>query len=419
MTDPEPRHRTVDSCEYREDVRFPGASREVARCRLLREISGVEDESLLDASRGACDVCVRKFPPSATDINSVVASLLYGVAEAVIKRDGTPGCSTTEAERLRLRAKQSLEVIMQPGAAPVETSPRGPCLYLGRQVGERLCEDCRGSVRLKVFDCLHELYRQTTVGECRRCQDHEERLASGPGAVTAWSAAVTTAPRDQPTLAESLASLADAGWPEAHVFAEPDSSLPADLDESRLTQRRQKLGAWPNWLLSLNEMVLRDPDADAYLLCQDDVLYCRGLREYLEQTLWPTERVGVVSLHTASHQDRGDTDGFYATGFGWGAWGAQAYVFPNASARALLRNHEVVNHRQRGPRDGLCNVDSVVGRWSLNSKLDYYLHSPSLTQHIGEASTLWEKADTSGRRRAATFVGAESDIRSVMGLPTS
>ena len=134
------------------------------------------------------------------------------------------------------------------------------------------------------------------------------------------------------------------------MFAEPGSELPADLDESRITTRRQKLGAWPNWLLSLNEMVLRAPQADAYLLCQDDVLYCRGLREYLEQTLWPTERVGVVSLHTASHQDRSDTDGYYATGFGWGAWGAQAYVFPNASARALLRNHEVVNHRQRGTR---------------------------------------------------------------------
>ena len=55
----------------------------------------------------------------------------------------------------------------------------------------------------------------------------------------------------------------------------------------------------------------------------------------------------------------------------------------------------------------------------MNSQLDYYLHSPSLTQHIGEASTLWQKADTSGRRRAATFVGAENDIRKVMGLPTS
>ena len=180
MTNTNGRHRTVANCPYREDIRFPGASRETARCRLLKEISGVEDDSLLDASRGACDVCVRKFPPSTTDINSVIASLLYGVAEAVIKRGGTSGCSTTEAEDLRARAKQNLEVIMQPGAPPAEDIARGPCFYLGRQVGERVCENCRGSVRLKVFDCLHELYRQTVVSECRRCQDHEERLAPDP-----------------------------------------------------------------------------------------------------------------------------------------------------------------------------------------------------------------------------------------------
>ncbi len=171
MSDPDRRHRAVASCPYREDVRFPGASREVARCRLLKDISGVEDDSLLDASRGACDVCVRKFPPTVTDINSVVASLLYGVADAVIKRGGTAGCSAAEAERLRARAKQNLEVIMQPGAASAEKTKRAPCLYLGRQAGERLCENCRGSVRLKVFKCHHELYRETVVSECRRCHE--------------------------------------------------------------------------------------------------------------------------------------------------------------------------------------------------------------------------------------------------------
>ena len=111
----------------------------------------------------------------------------------------------------------------------------------------------------------------------------------------------------------------------------------------------------------------------------------------------------MVSLHTASHQDRGDVEGFYSADLGWDAWGAQAYVFPNAAARAFARNARVLNHRNRGPRDGKCNVDSVVGQWCRDAGLDYFLHTPSLSQHVGDTSTLWKTARTQGRRRAATF----------------
>ena len=71
---------------------------------------------------------------------------------------------------------------------------------------------------------------------------------------------------DEVTLDESLASLAAAGWPDAHIFAEPESPLPRDVEPSRVTIRKQQLGAWPNWLLSLTEMMLRDPHADAYMM---------------------------------------------------------------------------------------------------------------------------------------------------------
>ena len=68
-----------------------------------------------------------------------------------------------------------------------------------------------------------------------------------------------------------------------------------------------------------------------------------------------------------------------------------------------------MNHRNRGPRDGLCNVDSVVGQFCQDSGFGYFTHSPSLAQHVGETSTLWQKATTAGRRRAATFAGAIED----------
>ena len=148
--------------------------------------------------------------------------------------------------------------------------------FLSNQIGKRECHGCRGKVRLKTYSCLHELHNETTLRECRRCPDYDERLEVGR--VQKWSVGVTTAPRKSPTIDQSIKSLAYAGWENPHIFAEPDSILPKNIEAERITIRTQKLGAWPNWLLSLNEMFLRNPHADAYLICQDDVLYSHGLR---------------------------------------------------------------------------------------------------------------------------------------------
>jgi hypothetical protein len=69
------------------------------------------------------------------------------------------------------------------------------------------------------------------------------------------------------------------------------------LDRQYLTQRDEVLGAWPNWFLGLAELYERDAGADAYLIVQDDVVFSRNVRRYLEQVLWPADRLGVVSLY--------------------------------------------------------------------------------------------------------------------------
>ena len=95
----------------------------------------------------------------------------------------------------------------------------------------------------------------------------------------------------------------------------------------------------------------RDEGKDA-LGCSEigrtDVIYCSGLRTYLEESLWPAGRLGVVSLFTASHQDRHDRVGFFPANHGWATWGSLCFVFPNAAARACLRHPRIINHRQRG-----------------------------------------------------------------------
>ena len=229
--------------------------------------------------------------------------------------------------------------------------------------------------------------------------------------VSTWSVGVTTAPRTEPTLSDTLRSLREAGFPDVRLFAEPGSPRVTEPGPNCAslprTDRAETLGAFPNFYLALSELVLRDPRADAYLLCQDDVEFSKGLRGYLERTLWPAADVGVVSVHTPRHFAVGKPRGWHAEDRGWGAWGAQGYVFPNRSARRFLSDPAVLDHRGFGPREGLKNVDSVVGAWCRRTGLPYFVHAPSLSRHTGETSTLWP-ADRrcTGRRQCAEFLPA-------------
>ncbi|HVA47660.1 MAG TPA: hypothetical protein VNH11_14920 [Pirellulales bacterium] len=219
-----------------------------------------------------------------------------------------------------------------------------------------------------------------------------------------WCVGMTTAPRARPTLERSLSSLIAAGWNQPRLFAEPHTSVPANLSELAVTWRDRKLGAFPNWYLGLSELFLREPLADAYLMCQDDAIFAEGARDYLEQDLWPAADVGVVSIYTPTHWSRGAPRGFHVETHGWASWGALAYVFPNKSLRALLAHPLLIEHRRLGPGDGLRNIDSVVGAWCQAAELPYFVHVPSLVQHIGETSTIWTTAGATGCRRASDFV---------------
>ncbi|OYV82861.1 MAG: hypothetical protein B7Z73_16735 [Planctomycetia bacterium 21-64-5] len=215
---------------------------------------------------------------------------------------------------------------------------------------------------------------------------------------------MTTAPRARPTLERSLASLIAAGWNGPRLFAEPHTALQERFADLPITWRDRKLGAFPNWYLGLSELYLREPLADAYLMCQDDAIFAEGSRSYLEQHLWPAAEVGVVSIYTPTHWSRGRPCGFHVERHGWASWGALAYIFSNKSLRALLAHPLAIEHRRLGPAGGLRNIDSVVGAWCQAAELPYFVHVPSLVQHIGETSTIWTSAGANGGRRASDFV---------------
>jgi hypothetical protein len=219
-----------------------------------------------------------------------------------------------------------------------------------------------------------------------------------------WSVGITTAPRKQNTLSMTLNSLKAAGWESPRLFAEPGTEIPPEYQTLPLSERDEVMGAFPNWYLALTELVLRTPRAEAFMICQDDVLFSKNLRDYLELNLWPADQVGVVSIYCPSHYQQTTNSGFIREDRGWSSWGALAYVFSNPSARSILSDPLVLNHRDFGPAEGLHNIDSVVGYWCERHQLPYYVHFPSLAQHIGEFSTIYPRATASGKRMAHQFL---------------
>ena len=161
-------------------------------------------------------------------------------------------------------------------------------------------------------------------------------LRTGPRVRRPWAVGVTTAPSEVPTLGECFTSLANAGWDRPRLFADEQSHDPEAFADLPRTSREPLMGAWPNYFLALGELLMRETEADAYLLVQDDVYFAADLqvREYLERILWPGSRAGVVSLFCSRAYTQSQP-GWYRFDGVW-HWGDLAFVFSRVQPSTSL-----------------------------------------------------------------------------------
>jgi hypothetical protein len=171
----------------------------------------------------------------------------------------------------------------------------------------------------------------------------------------------------------------------------------------KISLRSPATGAWPNFYLTLLELVLSEPDADAVMMLQDDVQFYdrENVRLYLESIFWPSDPDGIISLYCSAAYTR-ETPAWTVAEQRW-EWGALAFVFPKELARRFVCDPEVIQHRFTNR--GLRFIDDVIGEWAHRNAIPIWYPSPSLVQHIGDTSTVWHGVPAEGYRRADSFVG--------------
>ena len=196
-----------------------------------------------------------------------------------------------------------------------------------------------------------------------------------------WSVAVITAPRVRPTLDRTLASLQAAGFESPVIMRDEDGK-----------------GSWPTWLAALRQ-TLTAPDANALFICEDDVVFCRGLRSYMEATLQFVPTTGVCSPYSPAPYRTPDHLSWHKENRGWYPVGALAWALSPATGRRLLHDLSSLASKHR--------VDAIVGRWAAEQGLDCWYHTPSLAQHMGLGCSAIGDNNTNDLRWACDFVGED------------
>jgi hypothetical protein len=399
---------TPETCRWRQPPLADGST----ECQLVKVLLGPAIQAECRVSEDTCQACCRSFPSSERRLNPVVAGLLHSISSTLL--ESSDNGSASDLNRIRTFAEEFLDVefprdfTLTPARSVVE------CAWLGRRLESAGGEDAH--------ECHHPLHSLATPAQCRVCRDWTRRkpvsrflslseLVPLPARccgtkVRDWAVAITTSPRRQTTLEPCLDSVIRAGWETPRIFVDGTHELPKRCSRLNVTCRETPIGAWPAWYLALTELVLQQPAADAYLMLQDDVIFHdrESVRDYLEHVLWPGHRLGVVSLFYS---------GFDVTA-GWRrvpprAWhcGAQALLFPPAIARELVGDPDMIASCLAATTH--VPIPELLSSWMARRRFDAWQASPSLTQHIGNTSTVWMNTGLLSGRRAPWYSGSIDD----------
>lgn len=203
-----------------------------------------------------------------------------------------------------------------------------------------------------------------------------------------WQYGITTIPeRRSTTFCKTLSSLAGGGFEQPILFIDGDWDYDSWRKQFNLpiVCRYPKVLTYGNWILSLAELYIRNPNADFYAIFQDDLIVSKNLRKYLEACPYPDK--GYWNLYTFPHNQQlsGGRIGWYQASGSWRGAGAVGLVF-SADSILIPLAHDHMVKRRRDPQRGHKYVDGAVVESMNMMGYKEYVHSPSLIQHTGKKS---------------------------------
>lgn len=213
-----------------------------------------------------------------------------------------------------------------------------------------------------------------------------------------WAYGVTTVPsRRGRLLPATLQSLKGAGFDKPQLFVDGDSDTRSWEREFGLsvTGRFPAVRTAGNWILSMNELYIRNPHAIYYAMFQDDLIACQNLRQYLETCPYPNrgywnlftfpENQALVPIDRRHQAKEVPFQGWYPSN--QRGLGAVGLVFRRDALLILLQQPHLVE-RAMDPNRGWRAIDGGIVSSMKKAGFKEYVHSPSLIQHSGEVSTM-------------------------------
>jgi len=275
---------------------------------------------------------------------------------------------------------------------------------------------CKQAAKRSILKLLGPVTRIIATRWVTQAIDHARRkLEPKPVAKVIdngdWFVAMTTAPRKECTLEESIESIRNAGW-EPTIFAEPGSTA----TNAETIHNQTRLGVWHNWLASARYAIERST-ASVILTVQDDCEFHPDSRTFAESILWPSEKCGFVSLYTPRHYTKLKKGRTNPVGVNrirtQSLWGACALAWPREILERVIDSKTAKTWSGAGPRvkrgerrtvfkarrdswfaskdadpSKIANSDTAIGKIVNSLCLTMHFVDPSPVRHIATHSTL-------------------------------
>jgi hypothetical protein len=235
--------------------------------------------------------------------------------------------------------------------------------------------------------------------------------------IKTWAIGVTTVPqRRKDLLPKTIASMKQANFTDPWLFVDGEADTLSYPSEFRLNTvcRFPKILTAGHWVLSLYELYIRHPAMERYAIFQDDVVFCKNVRTYLDalpfqpKTYWNLYTAPSNEVFLGERHQGNPPVGFHPSN--QLGKGALALVFDREGVQTLLATRSLSNRPANTNLNTFAIDGGIQEALVVQNGYKELVHYPSLCQHTGYGkTTMGYVPNKTNHRPSASFPGEEVD----------